>query len=76
MQTKIYNKYVKTFKEKGGMTLRAKLTITIPVSLLLLFMFITIKSPIMRIVIVIMWLIKVTVFIKMKTIKLEEIENV
>lgn len=76
MQTKIYNKYVKTFKEKGGMTLRAKLTITIPVSLLLLFMFITIKNPIMRMVIVIMWLIKATVFIKMNTIKLEEIENV
>ena len=76
MQTKIYNKYVKTFKEKGGMTLRAKLTLTIPVSLLLLFMFITINSPIMRIIIVIMWLMKVIVFTKMKTIKVGGIENV
>lgn len=71
MQTKIYQKYVKKFKEQGGMTLRAKLTLTIPVSLLLLFMFITIDSFIMRIVIVVMWLVKVIVFTKMKTIKVE-----
>ena len=69
MKTKIYNKYVKEFKEKGGMTLKAKLTLTIPVSLLLLFMFITIDSSIMRMVIVIMWFTKVIVFTKMKTIK-------
>lgn len=71
MRTKIYKKYVKKFKEQGGMTLRAKLTLTIPVSLLLLFMFIIIDSFVMRIVIVIMWLIKVIVFTKMKTIKVE-----
>ena len=71
MKTKIYNKYVKEFKEKGGMTLKAKLTLTIPVSLLLLFMFITIDSSIMRMVIVIMWFTKVIVFTKMKTIKVE-----
>ncbi len=71
MQTKIYKKYVKEFQEKGGMTLKAKLMLTIPVSLLLLFMFITIDSLIMRMVIVIMWLTKVIVFTKMKTIKVE-----
>ena len=71
MQTKIYKKYVKEFQEKGGMTLKAKLMLTIPVSLLLLFMFITINSFIMRMVIVIMWLTKVIVFTKMKTIKME-----
>ncbi len=71
MKTKIYQKYVKKFKEQGGMTLRAKLTLTIPVSLLLLFMFISIDSFVMRIVIVVMWLTKVIVFTKMKTIKLE-----
>lgn len=71
MKTKIYDKYVKKFKEQGGMTLRAKLSLTIPVSLLLLFMFITIDSPIMKIVIVVMWLAKVIVFTKMKTIKVE-----
>ena len=74
MKTKIYNKYVKEFKEKGGMTLKAKLTLTIPVSLLLLFMFITIDSPIMRTVIVIMWFAKVIVFTKMKTIKVEAVK--
>ena len=71
MQTKIYKKYVKEFQEKGGMTLKAKLMLTIPVSLLLLFMFITIDSLMMRMVIVIMWLTKVIVFTKMKTIKVE-----
>ena len=71
MKTKIYKKYVKEFQEKGGMTLKAKLMLTIPVSLLLLFMFITIDSLIMKMVIVIMWLTKVIVFTKMKTIKVE-----
>ena len=72
MQTKIYTKYVKKFQDQGGMTLKAKLTLTIPVSLLLLFMFITIDGPIMRMIIVLMWLAKVIVFTKMKTIKVEE----
>ena len=71
MKTKVYQKYVKSFHEQGGMTLKAKLMLTIPVSCLLLFMFITIDSPIMRTVIVVMWLCKVIVFTKMKTIKLE-----
>ena len=73
MNTKIYDKYVRNFHEKGGMTLKGKLMLTIPVSLLLLFMFITIKSPIMRVVIVVMWVTKVVLFTKMKTIKIEEV---
>ena len=71
MQTKMYEKYVKSFVEKGGMTLKAKLCLTVPVSLLLLFMFITIDSPVMKTIVVIMWLAKVIVFTKMKTIKVE-----
>ena len=71
IQTKMYEKYVKSFVEKGGMTLKAKLCLTIPVSLLLLFMFITIDSPVMKTIVVIMWLAKVIVFTKMKTIKVE-----
>ena len=73
MNTEIYDKYVRNFHEKGGMTLKGKLMLTIPVSLLLLFMFITIKSPIMRVVIVVMWVTKVVFFTKMKTIKIEEV---
>lgn len=73
MNTKIYDKYVRNFHEKGGMTLKGKLMLTIPVSLLLLFMFITIKSPVMRVVIVVMWVTKVVFFTKMKTIKIEEV---
>lgn len=74
MNTKIYNKYVKNFNEKGGMTLKGKLTLTIPVSIMLLIMFIKIDNIIMRMVIVIMWITKVVFFTKMKTI--EEAENV
>ena len=73
MNTKIYDKYVRNFHEKGGMTLKGKLMLTIPVSLLLLFMFITIISPIMRVVIVVMWVTIVVFFTKMKTIKIEEV---
>ena len=76
METKLYEKYVKSFKEQGGMTLKAKLCLVIPVSLLLLFMFITIDSPIMRGVIVVMWLLKVIVFTKMKTIKIDTKQQV
>lgn len=76
IQTKLYEKYVKSFKEQGGMTLKAKLCLVIPVSLLLLFMFITIDSPIMRGVIVVMWLLKVIVFTKMKTIKIDTKQQV
>ena len=71
METKLYEKYVKSFKEQGGMTLKAKLCLVIPVSLLLLFMFITIDSPVMKTIVVIMWLAKIIVFTKMKTIKVE-----
>ena len=73
MNTKIYDKYVRNFHEQGGMTLKGKLMLTIPVSLLLLFMFITIKSPVMRVVIVVMWVTKVVFFTKKKTIKIEEV---
>ncbi len=64
MSTKIYDKYVRNFHEQGGMTLKGKLMLTIPVSLLLLFMFIIIESPIMRTVIVVMWVTKVIFFTK------------
>ncbi|MGM9530531.1 YbaN family protein [Intestinibacter sp.] len=74
MKTKIYDKYVRNFHEKGGMTLKGKLMLTIPVSLMLLIMFVKIDSNIMRMVIVIMWITKVVFFAKMKTIK--EVTNV
>ena len=74
MKTKIYDKYVRNFHEKGGMTLKGKLMLTIPVSLMLLIMFVKIDNSIMRMVIVIMWVAKVVFFAKMKTIK--EVTNV
>lgn len=71
MKTKVYEKYVKSFREQGGMTLKAKLCLTIPVSILLLFMFIVINNYTMRMIIIVMWIVKVAVFTKMKTIKRE-----
>lgn len=74
MNTKIYDKYVRSFHEKGGMTLKGKLMLTVPVSLMLFIMFVKINSNIMRMIIFIMWIVKVVFFVKMKTIK--EVENV
>ncbi|MGL5755623.1 MAG: YbaN family protein [Paraclostridium sp.] len=71
MKTKVYEKYVKSFREQGGMTLKAKLWLTIPVSILLIFMFIVINNSTMRMIIIAMWIVKVAVFTKMKTIKRE-----
>ena len=62
---------LKSWFEDRGMTLKAKLCLTVPVSLLLLFMFITIENTMMRMIIIIMWLAKVIVFTRMKTIKVE-----
>lgn len=74
MNTKIYDKYVRNFHEKGGMTLKGKLMLTVPVSLMLFIMFVKIDSNIMRMIIFIMWIVKVVFFVKMKTIK--EVEDV
>lgn len=73
MKTKVYEKYVKSFREQGGMTLKAKLCLTIPVSILLMFMFVVINNSIMRMIIIAMWIVKVAVFTKMKTIKREAV---
>lgn len=69
MNSNIYTKYVKSFHEQGGMTLRVKLKLILFASILLLFMFIAIDSYIMKIIIVLTWLMKLTVFAKMRTIK-------
>lgn len=73
MKTKVYEKYVKSFREQGGMTLKAKLCLTIPVSILLMFMFVVINNSTMRMIIIAMWIVKVAVFTKMKTIKREAV---
>ena len=69
METKVYEKYVKEFHEKGGMTLKSKLMIIVPVSLILLIMFLLIENSIMRMVIILLFLIKITVFCRINTIK-------
>ena len=71
MQTNVYKNHVKKFHEQGGMTLKANLTLTIPVSILLFTMFMIMDSTIMKTIIVIMFVTKVIVFTKMKTIREE-----
>ena len=51
MNTKIYDKYVRNFHEQGGMTLKGKLMLTIPVSLLLLSSSIAYAIPDIRLMI-------------------------
>ncbi|MGL4911525.1 MAG: YbaN family protein [Romboutsia sp.] len=75
IKTKFYKEHVKPFKENKGMTLKTKLMILIPVGLILLMMFVFIRSSIMRCVIVIMFTIKIIVFTKIKTLKVEVISN-
>ena len=75
IKTKFYEQHVKPFKENRGMTLKTKLVILIPVGLMLLMMFIFIQSSIMRFVIIIILTIKIIVFTRIKTLKVEVISN-
>jgi uncharacterized membrane protein YbaN (DUF454 family) len=68
-KTKIYKKHVVRFKEQKGMTLKAKLTILIPVYIMLIMLCILKDILAMRIVIGVLLLVKTIVFIKIKTIK-------
>lgn len=73
IKTKFYKFHVKPFKERKGMTLKSKLVIIIPVSIMLLCMFVLIDSKIMRGVIVVLFTVKVIVFLKIKTLKEDRI---
>ncbi|WBW96753.1 YbaN family protein [Oceanirhabdus sp. W0125-5] len=68
-RTKFYEEHVKSFKENRGMTMKAKMSILIPVSIMLLTMFVLIDSSIMRGIIVVLLTVKIIVFSRMKTIK-------
>ena len=68
-KTKLYRKYVKDFDPKRGMTLKAKLIILIPVNVILAVLFFSYDILAMRITIVVLAVIKLVVFVRMKTIR-------
>ncbi len=68
LKSKIYKNTVEKFLQEGGMSLRAKLTITIPVSILLTVLFFFFESPVVKIIIAGLFIAKVITFIKIPTI--------
>ena len=66
--TKLYEKHVKRFQEQKGLTLRAKLSILIPVYIMLGALVIYKDILAMRITIIVLLIIKTIVFIKMPTL--------
>ena len=69
VRSRIYQKYVATFKRNKGLTLKAKLSILIPVWGMLLIMFFVTDILVIKILAISLGIIKTIVFIKMKTIK-------
>ena len=69
LKSKIYKNTVDKFIRQGGMSLKAKLTITIPVGILLTVLFFIFESPVVKIIIVALFVAKVITFIKIPTIK-------
>jgi uncharacterized membrane protein YbaN (DUF454 family) len=69
LKSKIYKNTVEKFIREGGMSLRAKLTITIPVGILLTVLFFVFESPVVKIIIVALFIGKVITFVKIPTIR-------
>ena len=68
-KTKLYKRHLLRFKTQGGLTLKAKLFILVPVYIILITLFILKDILAMRIAIAVLLLLKTIVFIKIKTIK-------
>ena len=68
-KTNLYRKYVVSFVEQKGMTLKTKLCILIPVYLMLGVLFVIKDILLMRLVIAILLVVKTIVFCRIKTIK-------
>lgn len=70
MSTKIYKKYLESFVKSRAMTLKAKLTILLPVSAMLIVTFIFVNNLHARIALVILFIAKyVYFFTQIRTIK-------
>jgi uncharacterized protein len=66
--TKAYQKTAGSFLTNRGLSLRAKLSILIPVLIMLTFMFLSVESTALKILAVALGTIKTIVFIRIKTI--------
>lgn len=74
--TGLYKKHLEGFVQNRAMTLRAKLTLLIPVSCMLLLAFFAMQNLYGRIVIVLLIILKYTYFFtQVRTIPAEEAEN-
>ena len=70
MSTKLYKKYLESFVKSRAMTLKAKLTILLPVSAMLIVTFIFVNNLHARIALVILFITKyVYFFTQIRTIK-------
>lgn len=69
IKSKIYNNTVERFLREKGMTLKAKLSITIPVGILLTVLVFLFDNLWIRIIIITLFIIKIIVFIRIPTIK-------
>ena len=70
MSTKLYKKYLESFVKSRAMTLKAKLTILLPVSAMLIVTFIFVNNLHARITLVILFIAKyVYFFTQIRTIK-------
>lgn len=68
LKSKIYKNTVEKFLKEGGVSLRVKMTITIPVSILLTVLFCLFESPVVKCIIAGLFIAKVITFIKIPTI--------
>ncbi len=69
LKSKVYKNTVEKFLQQGGMSLKAKLTITIPVGILLTVLFFIFESPVVKIIIFALFVAKVITFILIPTIE-------
>jgi len=69
LKSKIYKNTVEKFIQEGGMSLKAKLSITIPIGILLTVLFFVFENPVVKIIIVALFLGKVITFVKIPTIR-------
>ena len=69
INTKLYKKILEKFINKKGITIKSKLIIIVPVSILLLFLFLIFNNLWIRIIIIILFVMKILFFIKIPTIK-------
>jgi len=68
IKSRIYNNTVVKFLKEKGMSLKAKLSITIPVGILLTVLFFLVEPLVLKIIIVVLFVVKVITFSLMPTI--------